>query len=352
VRHFDFDPCRFNSPEAALFRNAIRSVGGMTNAKADGLLTSLPSELTFNDLRDAAKRSRKSQQVQPEDLHTVASKSCVRRNMGCQSLDVMNSDWGPAMDRKSIRSTIFNGLRQSDVSLGISADGLTRHRVNHLLTKPHIFVQNLEIFEALRDLWEGHLDMSEDNRTKEIMDSFRHGWVSQLVPLHWCLGFVDEEHSICKNYPIVLRAGPHHLLRMFLKPIGNGAYTLLHGDKTKPDRLLVSNFENLKVCQAIPAIGPKDALVWKLRPWMSLKDYLADHAMPQISCHLLSKVCSALKLKGHSKLSHKHRVEMYLKEMNRPDDFIQQVLDSLPDPKRKQKCQGEDKGLFSWISML
>eukprot|EP00435_Cladocopium_sp_Y103_P027330 s1017_g6.t1 len=340
-RNFDFDPCQFNAPAAAGFRNVIRSVGGMTNAKADGLLSSLPSELSFNDLRDASKRSRKSQQVKPEDLHAVASKSSVRRNMGCSTLDVMDGDWGPPMDRRSIKTSIFNGFRQSDCSLGLSSDGLTRHRVNHVLTKPHIFCQRLEIFEALLQKWEGLQDLAEDDRVKAIMDSFRDGWVADLVPVHWCVGFLDEEHSITKNYAIVIRAGPHHLLCLWLKPLGLGVYTLLHDSSTRPFRLLVNDFQKLKVCQAVPSVASSGSLVWKLQAFMELKDYLADHAMLEISAANLSKVCSAMKLRGHSKFNHKHRVELFLKEMQRPDEFIQEILASLPDKPPRKKANEE-----------
>ena len=76
---------------------------------------------------------------------------------------------------------------------------------------------------------------------------------------------------------------------------------------------------------------------------MELKDYLADYAMLDISAANLSKVCTAMKLRGHSKLSHKHRVELFLKEMGRPDDFIQEILASLPDKPQRQKADAESQ---------
>ena len=103
------------------------------------------------------------------------------------------------------------------------------------------------------------------------------------------------------------------------------------------------SFQKLKVCQAVPAVGSNGSLVWKLQVFMELKDYLADYAMLDISAANLSKVCTAMKLRGHSKLSHKHRVELFLKEMGRPDDFIQEILASLPDKPQRQKADAESQ---------
>eukprot|EP00438_Fugacium_kawagutii_P029853 Skav235132 [mRNA] locus=scaffold321:196320:197291:+ [translate_table: standard] len=315
----------------------------MTNSKPDALLTSLPSELAFNDLRDASKRSRKAAQASPQDLHTVAAKSSTRRNMGCSIIDVMDSDWAQPLSAKAIKTAVFSGLRQSDVSLGVSADGLTRRRVNHHLTKPHILTQRLEMFEALLDVFLAKEDQDEDERSKAVMDAFQKGWVSELVPVFWCVGFLDEEHRISKTCPIVIRAGPHHLLCMWLKPICLGAYTLQHGKDTKPFRLLVDNFQNLKVCEARPAVWSDNSLVWKLGNWVELKEHLADFGMLTITQALLSKVCSTLRLKNHSKLNHKHRVELYLKHLGRSEEFIESILQALPDPKpRKKKAEADN----------
>ena len=152
----------------------------MTSTRYDSLLSSLASELAFNDLRDAGKRSRKSQKVEPQDLHAVASKSACRRNMGCAVLDVMESDWGLPMDKKHVKTAVFNGFRQSDTHLGVSSDGLTRHKSNHILTKPHIFTQRLELFDELFEVYQSESGSAEE-KVQAVEHAFQKGWVAQLV---------------------------------------------------------------------------------------------------------------------------------------------------------------------------
>ena len=340
LRHFDFDPSRFNSPEAEGFRRVLRSVAGMSTDCEDSLLSSLPSELTFNDLRDASKRSRKSQTVQAEDLHTMAAKSCMRRNMACSILDVADQDWGTPMVRKSIKTTVFQALRQSDISLGISSEGLTRHKINHVLTKPHILTQRLEVFSSLLDFFQG-LDDSVEDKSDAVMKAFQKGWVAELVPLHWCVGFLDEEVGPERNCAMVLRDGPVHLLCVWLTPKKPGEYGFLHGAEVKPFRLHVDNMENLRVCKATPSVGEQQ-LCWKLGEWMELKDYLADFGMLEISASLLAKVCSTLKIRGHSKLNHRRKVELFLEWMGRSPDFIAEILEQLPEHAPRKRKEKED----------
>lgn len=59
--------------------------------------------------------------------------------------------------------------------------------------------------------------------------------------------------------------------------------------------------------------------------------------MTTIKAGQLIKVCSRLKVPGHSKLDHRHRVELYLRFLGRPDEFIEQVLAAIPVKEKKEK---------------
>ena len=83
-RHFSFDPQRMRDPVSEPFRDAVKGVCGMTSNEINSLLSSLPSELCFNDLRDAGRRHKRAEKTDPKNLHCVASKSSEQTVHGMQ----------------------------------------------------------------------------------------------------------------------------------------------------------------------------------------------------------------------------------------------------------------------------
>ena len=117
----------------------------MTSNEINSLLSSLPSELCFNDLRDAGRRHKRAEKTDPKNLHCVASKSAEKRPMGCKTLALSAEDWTEPLDKKALKTNIYNALRATDVSLGVDSTGLTRNPSNMWLTKPHILCQRMEL---------------------------------------------------------------------------------------------------------------------------------------------------------------------------------------------------------------
>ena len=132
-------------PVSEPFRDAVKGVCGMTSNEINSLLSSLPSELCFNDLRDAGRRHKRAEKTDPKNLHCVASKSSEKRSMGCKTLALSAEDWTEPLDKKALKTNIHNALRATDVSLGVDSTGLTRNPSNMWLTKPHILCQRMEL---------------------------------------------------------------------------------------------------------------------------------------------------------------------------------------------------------------
>ena len=55
----------------------------------------------------------------------------------------------------------------------------------------------------------------------------------------------------------------------------------------------------------------------------------------------LQRLCACLKVKGHGGLTHKLRVELFLRWNECSEDFIQRILDMIPDVVRKRKCEDD-----------
>ncbi len=63
--------------------------------------------------------------------------------------------------------------------------------------------------------------------------------------------------------------------------------------------------------------------------WMSLPQYVADHSICELPCSLLSKMMSAMGIKGHSKLNHRLKAELFLKTLGKSDAEVDEILTDL-----------------------
>ena len=340
-RFFDFQLDAMHTAASAPFKSAANSIAGITGEHGDCLQSSLPSELAFNDLRDAARRHSRKETTAGHNLHCVAAKSAQKRNMKCASVSLSDSDWSVPVDQKVIKASVFSAIRQTDVSLGISSEGLTHHRKS-LYTKPHTFCERLDLFQSLRKV---HAACSGDSDDKRMacLKAFRDCWASKLVPEHWLLAWKGEEGN--DTCCLVLRSGPYNVLLVNVKKLADGVLGLAECAHTMPFTALVTDLDQVRVasCQVTLHEGDDTQLGWAFSSeWMDIPNYLADYGLESLPAALLSKVCSRLKLSGHSKLDHQHRAEMFLRHMQRPEQRIKEVLEFLA-LKKKGKNQRETK---------
>ena len=336
-RMFDFNVDAMHTEASEPFRRTVHSIAGITGDRPDCLLSSLPSELCFNDLRDSAKRHSRKETCAPHNLHCVAVRSSQLRSSACQSVSLSDEDWTYAVDQKAIKANVFSALRQTDVSLGISADGLTKYRTNSFFTKPHVFCQRLCLLQTLRQVYDKKAGDGEDKRMA-CLKAYREAWISQLAPLHWLFTWAKEDEAGAKDVYIILRSGPHNVLLITVKD-EDGAFVLAHGGDSRPFTQLVTNWDDFRVasCQAV-AHGAIAHLAWsKTSEWMEIPDYLADFGVEHLPHNVLSKVCTKMKLAKHSSLDHYHRVDMFLRHMGRSEERIAAALATVQERQRKKK---------------
>ena len=72
ARSMNFDAEAMETPVGRDFTEICRIVAGMTGEATDSMLSSLPSELCFNDLRDSGRRHAKAEKTCPHNIHAVA----------------------------------------------------------------------------------------------------------------------------------------------------------------------------------------------------------------------------------------------------------------------------------------
>ena len=353
LRSFNFDHELMSQDASLAFRRTLSSFAGLTSDSGfTPLLTSLPNELAFNDLRDSGRRHSKQEKADPCNMHAVCLKSCLRRPAGCETLDLADSDWTEPVRGRTVKARVHQALRPRDIELGIDCEGLTRHRVNTAYTKPHVFCQRLRLLQLLQAKWESTAGDLQDRRDA-VLAAYKDMWISKLIPsqafIHW------------KNMPqdntrqLILSSGPHAVHLLPLRAVDNSepvSYTI--SDQVLPrDQVLVGDFDSFEVCLTSPVMAGNKTLAWAQKTsFMSIQQYVADYMIPGVAADALSKLCTALKLKGHTKLNYKKRLQAFLEHMGKDPAVIQELLDEIPDQAPRQRKKQADPEDCSFLSVF
>ncbi|CAK9062432.1 unnamed protein product [Durusdinium trenchii] len=335
----DFDVQRMGSPASRPLQENILAICGLQEAGAPtSLLSSLPSELAFNKLRDAAKRHSKQERCQPAALHSVAWKASVSHVCGCESLELTEEDWAVPMKASQIKVSVHSNMRSSCSDMGISVEGLTRHKQANQYTKPHIWTARLEYLEVLSNAFKAAEGTIEDKRVA-VTKMHQLSWLCKVLPCMWFLKPKTEEADIPHESLIIVKAGPFTARCVKLSTLGDNWYRLQSSDPLH--EVIVTDLDQVTLAQATPDIHA-GALAWaKTGPWLSIVDFVCDHGIENVGAQLLISLCALLKIPGHSKLDHKHRVELFLKTCGRSEEYVARVLENLPEPRKRTAKESE-----------
>ena len=313
----------------------------------DSLLSSLPCELAFNQLRDACRRHSKMEKANGAALFSVCSKASMKHCFGAETLELSADDWAQSLQgRKEVKTQVHSAMRCTDVSLGISAEGLTRNRSSKQFTKPHIFAYRLQLLQALSKAFHDFEGADPDERRDHINALYSKMWVSKVVPELWFLrnkGDPDDGD----NSLVVVRSGPFTLGCVLMVKCQDGNY------KFQDDPYVLAlpgDFDEREVAHMAPIVSTDGFLRWhRDGDWMGLADYIADVGIITMPASLFGLVCREMKLKT-GKLDHINRCEFFLKHMGRSPDMIEKILEQVranqkqrKQTKKKKAEDGEDE---------
>ena len=322
----------------------MRVVLGLTSEDqdaADSLLTSLHSELCFNDLRDACRRHAKKERQGTSNFHCVAMKSAATRGSGCKNLDVKDEAWSTPIPKKQLQTSVHSALRLTDRTLGIPTHGLTKCKAP-LLTKPHVLGQRLGLLKCLQRTFHDTSGTLEDKRDAAL-GVFPDLWISKLVAEHAMIRVKSLNEEYVTHPSLVLRAGPFSILTIGLTPVSPDEpeiYQLAH----EVDEKTVSSLDKFEVAPAEPVMFPgSTALGFRASgDYLSLTKFVAMHGILDVAPGVLRSLCCKLKIRKSGSLTHKLRVEVFLKTMECRPEYIESILEAIPDkPSRKRKAADE-----------
>lgn len=344
LRFFQFDASRMKTRASIPFEKCVLSVCGISDgAKPNGLLSSLPSELAFNSLRDVARRHSKKEKTTPSGIHSVCWKSSCKHSFGCSPVNLTDSDWAVPLKKGQVKKAVFENHRATDKQLGISADGLTKNRQNKAYTKPHIFSNRLHLLSALSNAFKEIPGADVADRRDAILNLYENLWISKVCPELWFCRYSREEmNDVPDQSLLVCRSGPFSVGCLNVKKVdGHDKFKI---DSTTPfTYVLVDSLEKLQFAMAKPSLLEDGSLSWAFSgAWLSLVDWIADFGILSISAALLTAVCGKMKLKT-GRLDHRLRVEYFLKHLGRSDEWVKEVLANLVIKERKKKEKTEDE---------
>lgn len=340
LRHFRFDPSRMGTAAARPFEEGVRAVCGLQGGSTpNSLLSSLPCELSFNSLRDSSRRHAKQDKQSPAALHCVAWKSAVRHPCGSTAIDLQDQDWAEPVSQKHVKQVCHSALRCTDKELGLSCEGLTRHRINKVYTRPHVFCQRLCLVSTLSKVYSTSLGEEADRRA-DVLQLHSNLWISQLFGTG-C--FVREKPSgegmeSAVSQLLVVRGGPSTVLCVKLTS-GEVGYSMPKSNEVF-EEMVVDSIDSHEV--AVTETKVHKGLAWTRQTgWMSLAIYVAKHAILEVKASILTSLCARMKVDGHAKLDHRHRVELFLRHMKCSEEYIESILSQLPERQKKQKKEDE-----------
>eukprot|EP00438_Fugacium_kawagutii_P020795 Skav230552 [mRNA] locus=scaffold2019:141:3280:- [translate_table: standard] len=336
--NFDAERAR-NDP---YFQAVIKAIAGITDDMHGPLLSSVPVELTFNDLRDCSKRFSKPEMTSAPNLHSIISRSCAKRNPSVQTLLPEASDWAEPLQGKTVKRNVFDSSRATDQSLGVSTSGLTRKKSEFQLTKPHIFSYRLHLLEILYKQW-----LTCENKDEFMPDVvFKKLWISCLLQpgVLFCLELPEYQNRVF----IVCKAGPYSVkcLELVALPEPPNCFTVLGDFVACHLDITLVDMERIKVAVSSPCVLPHLHMMgWRAEgEWMSVPMFVAHVSILKITAKLLSSLCTLLKIKGHNRLDHKRRVELFLRYHECSHEYITEIMNALPEkPPRKKPSKDEAK---------
>ena len=268
------------------FTEVCRVVAGMTGEKTGSVVSSLPCELTFNDLRGSGRRHAKAEKTVPQNIHAIAVVHAALLD-----LSLTAEDWSTPLSHKYVKSRVHSILKATDVELGISSEGLMKHRSSKHYTKPHILSQRLDLMRLLAHEYHEQIADVRDgqDRLDMVKELFKSLWICKLVPVHVFVSWKKGEEGDTRF--LVLRAGPHCLRVLPLVKFGDSDDVFSFKEMKVP-RLgkAVTDITEVVISQTTHVIA-HDQLGWRqTSAWMTLQQYVADVSILTIPRGLLHRI--------------------------------------------------------------
>ena len=320
-------------PDAPQIRALCLAACGLeTDQSESSLLSSLPCELTFNDLRDGERRSQKNEFRSTPTICAGAIKSGWSRSpLGNVTID--SKDWSTTDSARQLRSNILSSARSADKDLGIPMSEITSKQTVPHMTKPHVLTQRLLLYRVLR---EENKQTPDINLQKLLSDA----WPCRMLKS----GCLWKPSPASEDVRLVLSPGPHVIRYMTLNPLKLGDEIMFQIPTQAPHVEATLRFDGRQgeLSAAVGVAREELGLILQAEAWLPPKRFLLTHTILQVPASFIAhftKMCGL----GNAKSTHKERVQLLLESESYPKDYINEILESLPTRTRQPKGPDDEE---------
>ena len=299
-------------------------------------LNSLACELTFNDLRDAERRSQKHEMRNATSVAAAAVKSGWSRSP-LSNITLEAKDWSERESAKLMKTTVLSNFRQGDKELGIPMHEITSQKTCPHLTKPHVLTERIRLYSALRAEFRADATV---NLEQLVSDSWP---CRMLLPGSlWRERADGEVRVILKSGPNLVRFSVVYHVTYMNEP----HYKLCPVKSAVKETLRFSPLEG-EVSLLVGIASADHGLLFKAEAWLSPIRYLLSHTVTSMNIGWVAQFCRLLGM-NLNQSTHADRVRQFMEREGYPEDFIMETLEQLPTqrPRAARPDANEDVFLF------
>ena len=309
----------------------LTTCGLKSSGDEQSLLTSLPSELCFNDLRDGERRAQKNAFRSTTAVCTAAIASAWVRSP-LQKISLDSQDCQGAEDVNTLRSHILSNTRQTDRDLGIPTQDLTTKFSCEHLTKPHVLTQRLLLQRAL-------LEEHKQDNSMDVKKMVAGSWTCRLLRANTLWRPTDDENDRCG---LVIAAGPQVIRYIEMEQIDFEDAAHFKFNVQNPEIKATLRFDGLTgSLSAVVGISCEaHGLLLRAEAWLPPKRFLLTHRILDVPAGFVAQYCQLCQI-GTAKIPHRERVKLLLESEGYPADYVEEVLENLPVHIRKPRKNDE-----------
>ncbi|CAE7781928.1 unnamed protein product [Symbiodinium sp. CCMP2592] len=318
-----FDP---QHPDARKVQElCLASAGLRVQSRESSLLTSLPNELCFNDLRDAERRAQKNEMRAPTSICAGAIKSgWVRSPLEKVSLE--SQDWTSAVRANKLRSSILPNARSGKKDLGLNMTELTASKACPHMTKPHVLMQRLLFYSTL--LSEFAAD-SSCNLEKMAVQA----WAGRLMKVS-CFWQPDDSEQTAR---FVVSTGPDVIRYVTVQgvEVQETMHFAFPKDLQKVEPTLRFNAQVGRLSLVVGLSSEEHGLLLRPEAWLSPIRFMLSHTILDMPAAFIAQFAHRLALVA-TRLRTRSG-QLLLESENYPEDYIQNILENPPSRTRKAR---------------
>ncbi|CAE7034356.1 unnamed protein product, partial [Symbiodinium sp. CCMP2456] len=301
---------------------SIAGVRSLDDPKTS-LLNSLANELYFNDARDCQRRHRKSETSKAVNLCALAARTGWVRSP-LEHVKIDHRDWcGMDEQVRHLKASILSSTRDRDRDVGISMHNLLHQKRLEVLTKPHVFVARLRLYQCLKETY-----LQDRTRKMDIQATVDAAWPCNiLVPV--TLWQPEEEDP--ENVRMVLQAGPWTTRFMQTRSIyaaGEVATYVLQSNPCQIRETLEFGMNSGRLSEAQAVVSQASGLAFQARKWMTPATFLCECSITKVKAGVLLQYCKSQGL-NHAG-NHRIRVKTVLEHHGYNAEYIEDVLATMP----------------------